>query len=165
MRVKCGTKYEADPEEVQIAIDYSSSKEFPGHTKFGTNKFTKGTSAATFKQVSSQLKYPDGSYECFAALMPGEGTKSKYEVIGLQTGSAWCASMTCLKTCSACVEQTKKTEDTVFFYKMSTLFIRYYSGSRENQRFQKSMRHMGRCRRRKQEQIHVFIYLKSQNDL
>jgi hypothetical protein len=42
--------------------------------------------AATFKQVSAQVKYPDGSYECFAGLMPGEGTKSKYRgVLQLRT--------------------------------------------------------------------------------
>ena len=36
MRVKAGTKYAPDPDEVQISIDYSSVKEFPAHDKFGT---------------------------------------------------------------------------------------------------------------------------------
>ena len=83
LRVKCGTKYAHDPEEVQIAVDYSSCKEFPGHNKFGTNAYTKGLQASMYKQVSGQIKYPDGSYECHVGLMPGEGTKSKYEVISV----------------------------------------------------------------------------------
>jgi len=57
MRVKAGTKYAPDPDEVQISIDYSSVKEFPAHDKFGTNRMTKGVVAATLKQVSAQLKY------------------------------------------------------------------------------------------------------------
>ena len=129
MRVKCGTKFEAHPDEVQIAIDYSSSKEYPGHTKFGTNKFTKGASAATFKQVSSQLKYPDGTYECFAALMPGEGTKSKYEVIGLLAGLALCSDTTDYSS-----HQTSNYFITNSPKIASTLSIRYYFSTCEEKR-------------------------------